>query len=94
MLILRIRSSCDETGVALYDTESARLLAHALHTPDPDASGLWRRCSELASRVHPAHRSAITQGHGRVGTRSMTLMPSLTQGPRLEGRLTGWRRFR
>ena len=31
MLVLGIESSCDETGVALYDSEGG-LLAHALHT--------------------------------------------------------------
>lgn len=31
MLILGIESSCDETGVALYDTQHG-LLAHALHS--------------------------------------------------------------
>ena len=52
MLILGIESSCDETGVALYDTESARLLAHALHTQilmHRDYGGV---VPELASRDH------------------------------------------
>ena len=31
MLILGIESSCDETGVALYDTDKG-LIADALHT--------------------------------------------------------------
>ena len=31
MLILGVESSCDETGLALYDTERG-LLAHALHS--------------------------------------------------------------
>ena len=33
MLVLGIESSCDETGLALYDTEQG-LLAHALHYRD------------------------------------------------------------
>jgi N6-L-threonylcarbamoyladenine synthase len=31
MLVLGIESSCDETGIALYDTERG-LLSHALHS--------------------------------------------------------------
>lgn len=31
MLVLGIESSCDETGIALYDSE-AGLLSHALHS--------------------------------------------------------------
>ncbi|MFM2440624.1 MAG: hypothetical protein RLZZ349_351, partial [Pseudomonadota bacterium] len=31
MLVLGVESSCDETGIALYDTERG-LLSHALHS--------------------------------------------------------------
>lgn len=31
MIVLGIESSCDETGIALYDTD-AGLLSHALHS--------------------------------------------------------------
>ncbi|HJS37602.1 MAG TPA: tRNA (adenosine(37)-N6)-threonylcarbamoyltransferase complex transferase subunit TsaD, partial [Burkholderiales bacterium] len=32
MLVLGIETSCDETGVALYDGAAGRLLAQALHS--------------------------------------------------------------
>ena len=31
MLVLGIETSCDETGVALYDGASGPLLGHAVH---------------------------------------------------------------
>ena len=51
MLILGIESSCDETGVALYD--SARgLLAHALHSQIDMHVAYGGVVPELASRDH------------------------------------------
>ena len=32
VLILGIETSCDDTGVALYDSERRELVAHAVHT--------------------------------------------------------------
>ena len=32
MLILGIETSCDEIGVALYDSAARQLLAHAVHS--------------------------------------------------------------
>ncbi len=51
MLILGIESSCDETGVALYDT-SAGLLAHHLHTQVAMHAAYGGVVPELASRDH------------------------------------------
>jgi hypothetical protein len=42
MLILGIETSCDETGLALYDSERG-LLAHALHSQIALARRIWRR---------------------------------------------------
>ena len=51
MLVLGIESSCDETGVALYD--SARgLLAHALHSQINMHRDYGGVVPELASRDH------------------------------------------
>ena len=51
MLILGIETSCDETGVALYD--SARgLLAHALHSQVALHAEYGGVVPELASRDH------------------------------------------
>jgi N6-L-threonylcarbamoyladenine synthase len=51
MLILGIESSCDETGVALYDTERG-LLAHAVHTQMAMHEAYGGVVPELASRDH------------------------------------------
>ncbi|MBU3645026.1 MAG: tRNA (adenosine(37)-N6)-threonylcarbamoyltransferase complex transferase subunit TsaD, partial [Candidatus Methylopumilus sp.] len=51
MLILGIESSCDETGVALYDTQHG-LLAHALHSQVEMHAEYGGVVPELASRDH------------------------------------------
>ena len=53
MRVLGIETSCDETGVALYDTEKG-LLAHALHS-QVDAHAIYGGVvPEIASRDHVA----------------------------------------
>jgi N6-L-threonylcarbamoyladenine synthase len=49
--ILGIETSCDETGVALYDSERG-LLAHALHSQAALHAGYGGVVPELASRDH------------------------------------------
>ncbi len=51
MRVLGIESSCDETGLALYDTE-AGLLAHALHSQVAMHAEYGGVVPELASRDH------------------------------------------
>lgn len=51
MLVLGIETSCDETGVALYDSESG-LLAHTLHTQVALHAEYGGVVPELASRDH------------------------------------------
>ncbi|HRD66795.1 MAG TPA: tRNA (adenosine(37)-N6)-threonylcarbamoyltransferase complex transferase subunit TsaD [Candidatus Competibacter sp.] len=51
MLILGIETSCDETGVALYDNERG-LLAHALHSQIALHAEYGGVVPELASRDH------------------------------------------
>jgi N6-L-threonylcarbamoyladenine synthase len=51
MLILGIESSCDETGLALHDTERG-LLAHAVHTQVAMHEAYGGVVPELASRDH------------------------------------------
>ncbi len=51
MLVLGIESSCDETGVALYDTARG-LLAHAVHTQVEMHGEYGGVVPELASRDH------------------------------------------
>lgn len=51
MLVLGIESSCDETGVALYDSHKG-LLSHALHSQINTHSVYGGVVPELASRDH------------------------------------------
>jgi N6-L-threonylcarbamoyladenine synthase len=51
MLVLGIESSCDETGLALYDTARG-LLAHALHSQIAMHQAYGGVVPELASRDH------------------------------------------
>ena len=51
MLVLGIESSCDETGVALYDTRRG-LLAHAVHSQVAMHEEYGGVVPELASRDH------------------------------------------
>ncbi len=51
MKVLGIESSCDETGIALYDTESG-LRAHAVHTQVAMHEAYGGVVPELASRDH------------------------------------------
>ena len=67
MLILGIESSCDETGVAIYDTEAGgRLLSHALHSQVSMHQEYGGVVPELASRDHirrtvPLLRKALSE---------------------------------
>ena len=51
MLVLGVESSCDETGVAIYDDQKG-LLAHALHTQIPIHAQYGGVVPELAGRDH------------------------------------------
>jgi len=88
MLILGLESSCDETGVALYDTEDG-LLAHALHTQVAMHAEYGGVVPELASRDHirrtlPLLRQVLNQA-GR--TLEDIDAVGYTQGPGLAGAL-------
>jgi N6-L-threonylcarbamoyladenine synthase len=88
MLILGIESSCDETGIALYDSE-AGLLSHALHSQIAMHAEYGGVVPELASRDHvrrtvPLLREAL----GRAGrTLSDIDAVAYTRGPGLAGAL-------
>ncbi|MDT8282576.1 MAG: tRNA (adenosine(37)-N6)-threonylcarbamoyltransferase complex transferase subunit TsaD [Gammaproteobacteria bacterium] len=51
MIVLGIESSCDETGIALFDSERG-LLAHVLHSQIEVHAGYGGVVPELASRDH------------------------------------------
>ena len=88
MLILGIETSCDETGVALYDTDSG-LLADALHSQVELHAVYGGVVPELASRDHvrrllPLISAAL--GQSRRGLADIDLV-AYTQGPGLGGAL-------
>src|SRR5436190_23229600 len=88
MLILGIETSCDETGVALYDT-AAGLLGESLHS-QVDLHALYGGVvPELASRDHirrlvPLTREALAKSNR--GLDDLDLI-AFTQGPGLAGAL-------
>lgn len=90
MLVLGIESSCDETGVALYSTDTAEgLLAHALYSQIPIHQAYGGVVPELASRDHirrivPLLRKVLAESN-----RSLADIDALayTQGPGLAGAL-------
>jgi len=88
MLVLGIESSCDETGLALYDT-GAGLLSHALHSQIAMHRDYGGVVPELASRDHirrvlPLLRQVLDEA-GR--TRQDIDAIAFTQGPGLAGAL-------
>jgi len=88
MLILGIESSCDETGLALYDTERG-LLAHALHSQIAMHREYGGVVPELASRDHIRRAlPLLKEVLERAGTaRTAIDAIAYTQGPGLAGAL-------
>src|SRR5881296_881221 len=88
MLVLGIETSCDETGVAVYDSDRG-LLAHALHSQVALHDQYGGVVPELASRHHvrrllPLVRQVLRE----AGVREPDLAAiAFTQGPGLAGAL-------
>lgn len=88
MRVLGIESSCDETGLALYDTEQG-LLAHALHSQIALHAEYGGVVPELASRDHirrtvPLLRKILAESGTDLAE---TDAIAYTQGPGLAGAL-------
>src|SRR5688572_7730297 len=89
MLILGIETSCDETGVALYDGKAGRLLAHAVHSQVAMHEAYGGVVPELASRDHirrlvPLSRRVLRE----AGSKTAALRGvGYTEGPGLAGAL-------
>ena len=88
MIVLGVESSCDETGLALYDTDRG-LLAHALHSQVAMHEEYGGVVPELASRDHVRRAIPLLE---QVLTESQVALPSVdaiayTQGPGLAGAL-------
>jgi len=88
VLVLGIETSCDETGVALYDGERG-LLAHALHTQAQLHADYGGVVPELASRDHVRRLLPLTRGLlEETGCRLDQLTAvAYTEGPGLAGAL-------
>ncbi|WP_454055791.1 tRNA (adenosine(37)-N6)-threonylcarbamoyltransferase complex transferase subunit TsaD [Cupriavidus sp. Marseille-Q8015] len=88
MLVLGIESSCDETGLALYDTE-AGLLAHALHSQIAMHRDYGGVVPELASRDHIRRVLPLLQQVLADAGRARDDIDAIafTQGPGLAGAL-------
>lgn len=88
MRVLGIESSCDETGIALYDTKRG-LLAHALHSQVAMHAEYGGVVPELASRDHIRRAlPLIRQVLERAGcTLKEVDGIAYTQGPGLAGAL-------
>jgi len=88
MIVLGVESSCDETGLALYDTERG-LLAHALHSQVAMHEEYGGVVPELASRDHVKRAIPLLE---KILFDSGLSLPSIdaiayTQGPGLAGAL-------
>ena len=88
MIVLGFESSCDETGIALYDTEQG-LLAHALHSQIEMHSEYGGVVPELASRDHIRRALPLTQKVLDQANLSLKDIDGIayTQGPGLSGAL-------
>ena len=88
MLILGFESSCDETGVALYDTEFG-LLAHALHSQVEMHAEFGGVVPELASRDHIRRALPLTELVLKNANKTLKDINGIayTQGPGLAGAL-------
>lgn len=88
MLVLGFESSCDETGVALYDQERG-LLAHALHSQVAMHRDYGGVVPELASRDHVRRLAPLLRKVLADSGRSLGEVGAIayTQGPGLAGAL-------
>lgn len=88
MLVLGVESSCDETGIALYDTEHG-LLSHALHSQVEMHAEYGGVVPELASRDHIRRVLPLTEHVLKEASKTLQDIDAIayTQGPGLSGAL-------
>ena len=84
MLILGIETSCDDTGVALYDRAAGKLVAHAVHTQAAMHEAYGGVVPELASRDHV--RRLVPLARRVIGDHRIDGI-GYTEGPGLAGAL-------
>jgi N6-L-threonylcarbamoyladenine synthase len=88
MRVLGLETSCDETGVAVYDSERG-LLAHALHSQVAMHAAYGGVVPELASRDHVRRVVPLTQAvlaEAGLALRDLDAI-AYTKGPGLAGAL-------
>ncbi len=88
MRVLGIESSCDETGIAVYDTD-AGLRAHALHSQVTMHEAYGGVVPELASRDHVQRVVPLIEAVLADAKLALTDLDAIayTQGPGLAGAL-------
>jgi|TARA_B100000902_G_scaffold354465_1_gene366624 N6-L-threonylcarbamoyladenine synthase len=88
MLVLGIESSCDETGIAIYDSEKG-LLGHTLHSQIKLHSSYGGVVPELASRDHIKYIIPLIDKLLKNNSISINSINSIayTAGPGLSGAL-------
>jgi N6-L-threonylcarbamoyladenine synthase len=88
MIVLGVETSCDETGIALYDTKKG-LLAHALHSQIKMHAEYGGVVPELASRDHIRRVLPLTDKVLQDAGLTLRNIDAIayTQGPGLAGAL-------
>src|SRR5450830_615620 len=88
MIVLGVESSCDETGLALYDTERG-LLSHALHSQVAMHEEYGGVVPELASRDHIRRALPLLENVLEQAGVELDAIDAIayTQGPGLAGAL-------
>jgi N6-L-threonylcarbamoyladenine synthase len=89
MLILGLETSCDETGVALYDARAGGLLAHAVHSQTAMHEAYGGVVPELASRDHLRRLVPLTRHVLDLSKKDIRELGCVayTEGPGLAGAL-------
>src|SRR5256714_9981468 len=89
MLVLGIETSCDETGVALYDGARGRLVGHAVHSQVAMHEAYGGVVPELASRDHIRRLVPLTRQVLETAGKSASDLAGVgyTEGPGLAGAL-------
>jgi len=85
VLILGIETSCDDTGVALYDSRAGRLVSHAVHSQTAVHQVYGGVVPELASRDHIRRLVPLTRKV--LGDERSVDGIGYTEGPGLAGAL-------
>jgi N6-L-threonylcarbamoyladenine synthase len=89
MLTLGIETSCDETGVALYDAAAGGLLAHLVHSQVDLHEAYGGVVPELASRDHVRRLVPLARRVFQDSNRNVEDLKAIgyTEGPGLAGAL-------